>query len=150
MTLQPKKVLSPMAAASGTSSSSAHELIHISYLNVSIKHEAMFLQKIIACDCRCLHTPDFIGSVLLECLSFSEHPFPVIPSSLFPTFVGTNAYLKAFALPFIESGHIRLRREEIEVEEIDGGGWVVERLEQRRWDGIGRNLGCGGHHDRVV
>jgi|SRR5882757_942409 len=76
-----------------------------------------------------------IGNVLLEFLSFSEHPFPVTPSSQFPTFAGTNAYLKAFALPFIESGHIRLRREEIEVEEIDGGGCVVHMKDSNKGDG---------------
>jgi hypothetical protein len=77
-----------------------------------------------------------IGNVLLEFLSFSEHPFPVTPSSLFPTFTWTSAYLKAFALPFIERGHIRLRREVIEVGEIDGGGCVVCMKDWNKCDGI--------------
>jgi len=78
----------------------------------------------------------FIGNVLLEFLSFSEYSFPVTPSSLFPTFAGKNAYLKAFALPFIESGYIRLRREVIEAEEIDGGEWVVRMKDWNKGDGI--------------
>ncbi|OAX34169.1 hypothetical protein K503DRAFT_869092 [Rhizopogon vinicolor AM-OR11-026] len=83
MTLQPKKVLSPSAAGSED-----HRL------RLSIPAYAGLI----------------LGNILLEFLSFSEHPFPVTPSSLFPTLAGTNIYLKAFALPFIESGHIRLRR----------------------------------------
>ncbi|OAX35500.1 hypothetical protein K503DRAFT_785046 [Rhizopogon vinicolor AM-OR11-026] len=37
----------------------------------------------------------------------------------------TSAYLKAFALSFIESGHIRLSHEVIGVEEIDSDGCMV-------------------------
>ncbi|OAX37673.1 FAD/NAD(P)-binding domain-containing protein [Rhizopogon vinicolor AM-OR11-026] len=79
--------------------------------------------------------PELIGNVLPEFLSFSEHPFPVPPSSPFPTFAETSAYLKAFALPFVERGHIRLSHEVIGVEENDGGGWVVRMKDWNKGGG---------------
>jgi cation diffusion facilitator CzcD-associated flavoprotein CzcO len=70
--------------------------------------------------------PGLTGNVLPEFLSFSEHPFPVLTTGPFPTFAETNAYIKAFALPFIESGYICLSQEVIGVEELEGGcGWTV-------------------------
>lgn len=62
-----------------------------------------------------------------EFLSFSEHPFPAPPREHqpFPTLAETNAYLKQFARPFIEDGHIRLSFEVTGVEELEGGGWTV-------------------------
>ncbi|KAG0700320.1 FAD/NAD(P)-binding domain-containing protein [Suillus ampliporus] len=71
--------------------------------------------------------PELIGNVIPEFLSFSEHPFPAPPREHqpFPTLAETNAYLKEFASPFIESGHVRLGFEVIGVEEVEGGGWTV-------------------------
>lgn len=62
-----------------------------------------------------------------EFLSFSGHPFPAPPREHqpFPTLAETNAYLKQFARPFIEDGHVRLSFEVTGVEELEGGGWTV-------------------------
>jgi hypothetical protein len=68
-----------------------------------------------------LACPGLIGNDLLEFLSFSEHPFQVLAAGPFPSFAKMNAYVKAFALPFIESGYIRLSYEVIGVEELEGG-----------------------------
>ncbi|KAJ8584866.1 hypothetical protein M405DRAFT_865866 [Rhizopogon salebrosus TDB-379] len=55
-----------------------------------------------------------------------QYPFSVLTTGPFPTFAEANAYIKAFALPFIESGYICLSHEVIGVEELEGGcGWTV-------------------------
>ncbi|OAX37667.1 hypothetical protein K503DRAFT_801055 [Rhizopogon vinicolor AM-OR11-026] len=79
--------------------------------------------------------PEPIDNVLPEFISFSEHPFTVSPSSLFPIFADTNAYLKAFTLSFIESGYIRLSHEAIGVEEVHGSGWVVRMKDWNKGGG---------------
>ena len=81
--------------------------------------------------------PGLIGNVLPEFLSFSEHQFPVPSPNPFPTLAETNAYIKAFALPFIESGHVRLSHEVIGVEEVrDGGGWKVRIRDWNNGGGV--------------
>ncbi|KAJ8580635.1 hypothetical protein M405DRAFT_886035 [Rhizopogon salebrosus TDB-379] len=65
-----------------------------------------------------LACPGLIGNGLPEFLSSS---FPVLAAGPFPSFAETNAYVKAFALPFVESGYIRLSYEVIGVKELEGG-----------------------------
>ncbi|KAF7299374.1 hypothetical protein MIND_00886700 [Mycena indigotica] len=72
--------------------------------------------------------PALVGNVLSEYLSFSHHPFPELPSQLhpYPTLLQTHQYLKRFAAPFLESGHILLSTEVVWVDELaDGQGWNV-------------------------
>ncbi|KAG1741626.1 FAD/NAD(P)-binding domain-containing protein [Suillus lakei] len=90
--------------------------------------------------------PGLIGNVVPEFLSFSEHPFPAPPREHqpFPTLAETNAYLKEFARPFIEGGHIRLSVEVIGVEEVVGGGWTIRMKDwneggvmlEETWDAV--------------
>jgi len=52
--------------------------------------------------------------------------FPPQVRSLRSNFAETSAYIKAFALPFVESGRVRLSREVIGMEEVEGGAaWRV-------------------------
>ena len=67
-------------------------------------------------------------------------------------FAETIAYVKAFALPFIESGYIRLSYKVIWVEELEGGcGWAVH---SKDWNKGGAVLeetwDVGSHRHRVV
>ncbi|KAG1842814.1 hypothetical protein C8R48DRAFT_737321 [Suillus tomentosus] len=80
--------------------------------------------------------PGLIGNVIPEFLSFSEHPFPAPPRKHqpFPTLAETNAYLKEFARPFIENGHVRLSFEVTGVEEVEGGGWTVRMKDWNKGD----------------
>ncbi|KAG2123708.1 FAD/NAD(P)-binding domain-containing protein [Suillus cothurnatus] len=90
--------------------------------------------------------PGLIGNVIPEFLSFSECPFPAPPREHqpFPTLAETNAYLKEFALPFIENGHIRLSFEVTGVEEVEVGGWTVRMKDwnkggvvlEETWDAV--------------
>ncbi|KAK7455228.1 hypothetical protein VKT23_011101 [Stygiomarasmius scandens] len=83
--------------------------------------------------------PGLVGNVLPEFLSFYGHPFPQPPTSPeepFPSLLETQAYLQAFAKPFLENGSIRLNIEVISVEELpDCAGW---RVVMKDWnDGLG-------------
>ncbi|KAG2356429.1 hypothetical protein BDR07DRAFT_1364216 [Suillus spraguei] len=90
--------------------------------------------------------PGLIGNVIPEFLSFSEYPFPTPPREYqpFPTSAETNAYLKEFACPFIENGHIRLSLEVIGVEEVVDGRWTVRMKDwnkggvvlEETWDAV--------------
>ncbi|KAF9526802.1 hypothetical protein CPB83DRAFT_794326 [Crepidotus variabilis] len=73
-----------------------------------------------------------VGNVLPEFLGFSGFPFPTpstSPHQPFPTLVDTQAYLLDFAEPYKKSGHIKLDREAISVEEMtsdnQNGAWKV-------------------------
>ena len=65
-------------------------------------------------------------------------------------FAETIAYVKAFALPFIESGYIRLSYEVIGVEELEGGcGWAVHSkwnkggaVLEETWDAVVITIMC--------
>ncbi len=103
--------------------------------------------------------PGLVGNVLPEFLSFSHFPFPEPPSTPhqpFPTLVETYNYLRAFADPYLKSGHIRLNTEIISVDELpDGGGWNVSfndwnaggKTRQETWDAI---VVAIGWHDNLV
>ncbi|KAJ8588964.1 hypothetical protein M405DRAFT_862529 [Rhizopogon salebrosus TDB-379] len=70
-----------------------------------------------------LACPGLIGNGLPEFLSSS---FPVLAAGPLPSFAATNAYVKAFTLPFVESRYIHLSYEVIGAEELEGGcGWTV-------------------------
>ena len=104
--------------------------------------------------------PGLIGNVLPKFLSFSGAPFPERPlpddaadphgkhPQPFPSLDETQAYLRAFAEPFLAEGLIRLNTEAISVEERGWGeGWKVvlrdwndenepgKQLEEI-WDGV--------------
>lgn len=88
--------------------------------------------------------PGLIGNVLPEYLSFSGFPFPEPPSSPmqpFPTLLETYQYLRAFASPYLLSGHIKLLREVISVSELEGG---------RGWSVVSRDWRKGGHTTEEV
>ncbi|KAF8900561.1 hypothetical protein CPB85DRAFT_1439456 [Mucidula mucida] len=103
--------------------------------------------------------PGLVGNVLPEFLSFSHFPFPEPPSTPhqpFPTLVETYHYLRAFADPYLKSGHIRLNTEITSVDELpDGGGWNVSfndwnaggKARQETWDAV---VVAIGWHDNLV
>ncbi|KAF5364587.1 hypothetical protein D9758_005588 [Tetrapyrgos nigripes] len=102
--------------------------------------------------------PGLVGNVLPEYLSFAGFPFPepqTAPDEPFPSLQETQAYLQAFAKPFLDNGSIRLNVEVTRVEELPGeAGWNVvmkdwnEGLEggeiMERWDAV---VVCVGWHD---
>ena len=70
-----------------------------------------------------------IGNVLPEFLSFSQYPFPELPSANigqpFPTLTETHEYLHPFARLYLSSGVIRLGTEVVRLEVVRGGQWKV-------------------------
>ncbi|KAJ8584558.1 hypothetical protein M405DRAFT_866124 [Rhizopogon salebrosus TDB-379] len=90
---------------------SRNPLIHTTAERLKgLKNELMILQKIVARDSLTPAYPGLMGNVRFLRSNFGE----------------TNAYIKAFALPFVESGRVRMSREVIDVEEVESGGaWRV-------------------------
>ncbi|KAF9005388.1 FAD/NAD(P)-binding domain-containing protein [Hymenopellis radicata] len=103
--------------------------------------------------------PGLVGNVLPEFLSFSHFPFPEPPSTPhqpFPTLSETYDYLRAFADPYLKSGHIRLNTEITSVDELpDGAGWKVTfndwnvggESRQETWDAV---VVAVGWYDNLV